>query len=227
MPAWTSISTVEPMSRWSWAKLAAFLACLTPAALMLLDAVTGSLGSNPIETIIHRSGTWGLAYLIGTLALTPVRQLTGWNWIIRFRRMLGLYGFFFVCLHIASYVVLDQFFDWAAILDDIVKRPYITIGLTGFVLLIPLAMTSTDRMMRRLGGKRWKRLHRLAYLAPLAGGLHFLALVKADLREPLVYLGILLALLCLRMARELRRSSLLAAISVAPRTGPLACRRRH
>jgi sulfoxide reductase heme-binding subunit YedZ len=184
------------------ARLIVFAVALVPVAALLIGAFTGELSANPIEEVIHESGEWGLRLLLVALAITPLRWLTGWPVLVRFRRMLGLFAFFYVCMHLTAYVVLENFFDWAAIFEDIVERPYITIGMVAFVVLLPLAITSTNKMMKRLGGARWRRLHRLAYLAPALGCLHFLLLVKADTTEPLVYAGILSVLLLTRMAHH-------------------------
>lgn len=187
-------------------KPALFLAALIPFALLLADAFGGRLGANPVETITHRTGDWTLRMLLVTLAVTPMRRLTGWNALARLRRMLGLYAFFYACLHFLTYIWLDQFFDLGAVVEDVVKRPYITVGFTTFLLLLPLAATSTNAMARRLGGRRWRRLHRLAYVTAAGGILHFLWLVKADLREPAIYLAVFAILMTARIppvARQL------------------------
>lgn len=181
-------------------KAAVFLACLVPLALLLRKYHAGELGANPIEVITHATGDWILRFLLITLAITPLRQLTRQPWLIRFRRMLGLFAFFYACLHFTTYIWLDQFFDWASMVKDVQKRPFITMGFTGFVLLIPLAVTSTAWAVRKLGGKRWQWLHRLIYVSATAGVIHFLWLVKKDIREPLIYAGVLAALLLYRLA---------------------------
>ncbi len=181
------------------AKVALFAACCVPLALLVAAGLTDELGANPVETITHETGEWALRLLLLTLALTPLRKLTGAATLIRFRRMLGLYAFFYVCLHLLTYVWLDAFFSLAYIWDDIVKRLYITAGFAGFCVMVPLAVTSTNAMIRRLGAKTWQRLHRLAYAAALAGVLHFLWLAKADLREPLIYLSIFAVLMLARL----------------------------
>jgi sulfoxide reductase heme-binding subunit YedZ len=163
-----------------------------------------SLGANPIEELIHSLGKWGLKLLLITLAVTPLRKLTGWNWLLRLRRMLGLFAFFYVALHFLVYAGLDQRFDLAAIFEDIAKRPYITVGMTALLLLIPLAVTSTNRMMRRLG-KNWQKLHRLVYVIAILGVWHFYWQVKLDTLEALVYAGILFALLGYRLVDGRRR----------------------
>ena len=175
-----------------------FILCLLPFGLLLFNALGGRLGANPIEEMTHITGEWGLRFLLLTLSVTPLRRLTKINRLIRYRRMLGLYAFFYLSLHFLTYLILDQFFDWQAIIRDIIERPYITVGFLAFVLLIPLAITSTKKMIRRLGG-RWHKLHRLVYVIAILGVLHFLWLVKADWLEPLVYGGILALLLILRL----------------------------
>jgi len=177
-----------------------FVICLLPLAVLIFNAVTGNLGSNPIEKVRLFTGDWTLYFLLITLAVTPLRKLSGRNELIRYRRLLGLYAFFYACLHFLSYLVLDQFFDWEEIGRDILKRPYITIGIAAFVLMIPLAVTSTQKMMKRLGN-RWKRLHSLIYVIGTLGVLHFLWLVKADIREPLFMGAALICLLTMRLPR--------------------------
>src|SRR4029077_18148865 len=167
-------------------KVAVFLACLIPLGQLLYNAWTDNLTANPIEFITHFTGDWTLTFLLATLSVTPLRKISGWNELIKFRRMLGLFAFFYALLHFSTYMVLDHFFDFQAIVKDIVKRPYVTAGFTAFVLMIPLAVTSTAAMIRRLG-KRWQQLHRLASLAAIAGVVHFYWQVKADIRRPLQY----------------------------------------
>jgi len=184
-----------------------FALCLVPLAWLTLETfgVGGlGLGANPIEELIHQLGKWGLKFLLITLAVTPLRKLTGWNWLVRFRRMLGLFAFFYLLLHFLVYAGLDQRFDFAAILEDIVERPYITIGITALLLLVPLAVTSTNAMMRRLG-KRWKKLHRLIYVIGILGVWHFYWQVKLDTLEALIYAGILTVLLAFRLVDWRRR----------------------
>lgn len=175
-----------------------------PAAYLVWAAFSGGLGANPIEVITRETGTWTLRFLVATLAVTPVRRLTGWSAVAPWRRTLGLFAFFYGSLHFLTYVWLDQFFDIAAILKDIGKRPFITAGFTAFVLMVPLAATSTARMIRRLGGVAWRRLHRLAYLVAAAGVVHYWWLVKADVRRPLAYAVIVGALLAARAWWALR-----------------------
>jgi sulfoxide reductase heme-binding subunit YedZ len=180
-----------------------FSASLLPLAWLFWLGWSDQLGANPVETLSHRTGDWSLRFLLLTLAVTPLRRLTGWNGLQRFRRMLGLFAFFHVCLHFGVYLIFDQFFDLSAIIADVAKRPYITVGFAAFLLLIPLAATSTNRMIKRLG-RNWQRLHRLVYLIAILGVLHYLWLVKADLREPLMYAGILAVLLGYRLWWRIR-----------------------
>jgi sulfoxide reductase heme-binding subunit YedZ len=189
-------------------KALVFLLALLPAALLMVAAWEDQLGANPIEKITHNTGYWTLTFLLIGLGVTPLRQLSGASWLVRLRRMLGLFAFFYACLHFLTYLVLDQFFDWSAIAKDILKRPYITVGFAAFVLLIPLAVTSTNAMQRRLGGKNWKRLHRLAYLIAGAGVVHFAWLVKKDLSRPLLFGGILVLLLALRWFYKVKAARL-------------------
>lgn len=180
-----------------------FSVSLLPLVWLFWLAWSDQLGANPVETLSHRTGDWSLRFLLLTLAVTPLRRLTGWNGLQRFRRMLGLFAFFHVCLHFSVYLIFDQFFDLSTIIADVAKRPYITVGFAAFVLLIPLAVTSTNRMIKRLG-RNWQRLHRLVYLIAILGVLHYLWLVKADLREPLIYAGILAVLLGYRLWWRMR-----------------------
>lgn len=163
-----------------------------------------SLGANPIEAVTHATGDWTLRFLLITLALTPLRELSGWDWPVRLGRMLGLYAFFYALLHFATYLWLDQFFDTRAILRDIIKRPFISVGFASFLLLIPLAATSSQAMMRRLGG-RWHALHRLTYLIAAGGVVHYLWLVKKDVTRPLIYGAILGLLAAYRLYGAYRR----------------------
>jgi methionine sulfoxide reductase heme-binding subunit len=182
------------------AKVAVFLLCLVPVAVLVWRFYKEGLGANPIEYITHATGDWTLRFLLLTLAITPVRKLFAQPQIIRFRRMLGLFAFFYGCLHFTTYLWLDQFFDLPGILKDIAKRPFITAGFASFVVMIPLAVTSTAGWIRRLGGKRWQLLHRLIYLSAAAGVVHYLWLVKSDVRLPLLYGGVLGLLLIYRLA---------------------------
>jgi sulfoxide reductase heme-binding subunit YedZ len=178
-----------------------FLLCLLPLAFLLLRAfeVAGfGLGANPIEELLHELGRWGLKFLLLSLSITPLRRWTGWNWLLRFRRMLGLFAFFYIILHFLTYAVLDQSLDVAAIVEDVIKRPYITLGMTGLLFLIPLAVTSTKGMMRRLG-KRWQKLHRLVYVIAIVGVWHFYWQVKLDTLEASMYALVLAVLLATRV----------------------------
>jgi sulfoxide reductase heme-binding subunit YedZ len=175
-----------------------FLLCLLPLAMLVWDGVHDALGANPVEKITHRTGDWSLRFLLITLAVTPLRKVFGWKFLMRYRRMFGLFAFFYVCLHFATYLVFDHFFDFSEIAKDIVKRPYITVGFSAFVLLIPLAVTSTSKMKKRLG-KSWQRLHQLVYVIAVCGILHYLWLVKADLLQPLLHAAILILLLAVRV----------------------------
>ena len=176
-----------------------FLACLLPLARLGWKAYMGLLGANPIEVITHSTGDWTLIFLLITLAVRPLRKLSGQPWLIRYRRMFGLFAFFYVTLHFLTYIWLDKFFNVHNMLADIAKRKFITVGFTGFVLLIPLALTSTSGWIRRLGGKRWQALHRLIYAAAICGVIHYLWLVKADIRKPLQYGTVLAVLLGYRL----------------------------
>ncbi|MDP9263289.1 MAG: sulfoxide reductase heme-binding subunit YedZ [Acidobacteriota bacterium] len=180
-------------------KVAVFLACLGPLAYLLWEYHADDLGANPIEVITHTTGLSTLVFLLITLSITPLRTLSRQPRLIRFRRMLGLFAFFYGCLHFTTYIWLDQFFDWANMVKDVQKRPFITAGFTGFVLMIPLALTSTSWAVRKLGGKRWQWLHRLIYVSATAGVTHFLWLVKKDISEPLMYAGVLALLLLYRI----------------------------
>jgi methionine sulfoxide reductase heme-binding subunit len=176
-----------------------FLLCLAPLARLLLLGATDGLTANPIEFITRSTGTWTLVFLLLTLSVTPLRRSLGWPWLLRLRRMLGLYAFFYGCLHLTTYVWLDQFFDPASIVRDIVKRPFITMGFTAFVLMLPLALTSSHAMVRRLGAARWQRLHRLVYAVAVAGVVHYWWLVKRDITQPLLYALVLAGLLLARV----------------------------
>jgi sulfoxide reductase heme-binding subunit YedZ len=184
----------------------AFVICLVPFGQLLFWGYTGDLGANPIDTITRFTGSWALFILLASLSITPLRRVTGWNELIKYRRMLGLFAFFYAALHFATYMVLDLYFDFAAIAKDILKRPYITVGFTALVLMIPLATTSTSAMIRRLG-KRWQQLHRLVYVIAILGVLHFYWLVKSDIRRPAQYGAVLLLLLGFRVVMKWRQSS--------------------
>jgi sulfoxide reductase heme-binding subunit YedZ len=192
-----------PPNRRRWLLHGAAIAAATaPAAVLAVRAATTGLGANPIEEITHASGDWTLRLLLATLAVTPARRLLGWPALAPLRRTLGLAAFAWGCTHVATWVALDHFFDWRSIAEDVLERRYVTAGMAGFLCLLPLALTSTRRWQRRLG-RRWVRLHRLAYVAPVCGVVHYVWLVKADLLAPLVHAALLAALLGLRLARPL------------------------
>ncbi len=173
---------------------------LVPAVAYFVLGVMDQLGADPMRVLEQELGEWALRFLIATLCVTPLRQLTGIN-LIRYRRALGLLAFYYAAFHLTTYLVLDQGFDWASIWADIVKRPYITIGMITFVLLVPLAVTSNNAAVRAMGGKAWARLHKLVYVAAIGGALHYLLVVKAWPLEPMIYAAIIAALLLYRLVR--------------------------
>ena len=189
------------MLRSKWSKAFVWLLCLVPALWFTYGAFTNNLGPNPIEAITRGTGDWTLRLLLASLAITPARRLLGVPDLIRFRRMLGLWAFFYAFLHLMTWVWLDKFFDPAEMWADVVKRKFVTAGMAGFLCLLPLAITSTTGWIRRLG-KNWQRLHRLAYLAAAAGVVHYWWLVKSDIRLPAMYGLILIALLSLRFVNK-------------------------
>jgi len=201
------------------AKAAIWASALTPAAWLVWRATQGQLGANPIEEVLHRTGWWGLVLLTTTLAITPVRRLSGWHQIVRYRRLVGLFAFFYLTLHFGTYLVLDQWLAWSYILEDIAERPFITVGFSAWLLLLTLAATSTRGWIRRLG-PRWQRLHRLIYLVSALGVLHFYWKVKADTREPLIFAAVIGLLLLARVPAVQR------VVSRA-RTGPALRAGRH
>jgi methionine sulfoxide reductase heme-binding subunit len=187
-------------------KVAVGLLALVPAIRTTFLFLTDGLGANPITEAMNKIGFWTLVLLLATLSCTPLKIVFGWNWPLTLRRMLGLMAFGYACLHFVVYLVLDQFFDWNAIVEDIAKRKFITVGFAALVILIPLAVTSTNGMVKRLGFPRWKRLHRLSYLAAILGIFHFAWRVKIDLRPPLICAGVLALLFALRFYAWLRAS---------------------
>ena len=193
-----------------WRRLAAkalvFLAALSPAGFLAWGAVSGGLGANPIDAITDETGTWTLRFLALTLLVTPLRRLTGWNALVRYRRMLGLFAFFYGTLHFLTWAWLDQFFALDEMAADVVKRPFITVGFAAFVLMVPLAITSTAGWIRRLG-RRWQMLHRLVYVSAALGVVHYWWLVKADTARPLRYAVIVGALLAARLVFRWRRQA--------------------
>jgi sulfoxide reductase heme-binding subunit YedZ len=203
------------MTRLRLTKVAIFIAALVPVLRLLWKFRHDDLGANPVEVITHSTGIWTLILLMVTLSITPLRKITKQYWLIGVRRMIGLFAFFYGCLHFTTYIWLDKFFDVHEMIKDVYKRPFITAGFTAFVLMIPLALTSTKGWIRRLG-KNWQRLHRLIYVSAIAGVVHYIWLVKADLREPSQYAYVLSALLLYRIIAWL----LAARKSVAPVRSP-------
>jgi methionine sulfoxide reductase heme-binding subunit len=195
-----------------WTKVFVFLLCLVPLGILVLRALTANLGANPVEFIQHATGDWTLRFLVITLCITPFRKLLKLPDLIRFRRMLGLFAFFYACLHFLTYLGPDQSFDLAAMWKDVAKRPFITMGFAAFVLLIPLALTSTAGWIRRLGGRRWQMLHRLIYISAICGVIHYYWLVKSAVLRPLTYAAIVAILLLWRLGDWLiRRDRTIAA----------------
>jgi len=198
---------MQPRQKWiSALKALLFVVALVPFARLAVAAVwfPGVLGANPAEFITRSLGDWCLRFLLITLAVTPLRRMTGWNWLLRLRRMLGLFAFFYGVVHFTSYLSFDHVFDAVAILKDVVKRPFITVGFTTLLLLVPLAVTSTNAMVRRLGAKNWRALHRLIYPIAALAVLHFWWMVKKDITEPAIYASILALLLGYRLVAYLR-----------------------
>lgn len=183
-------------------KVALFIVSLFPVVWLTIALLTDQLGANPIEAVTRETGLWALRFLWITLLITPLRWLTGWNKLTLLRRMLGLYVFFYAFLHMMLYLWLDQFFDINDIIKDVIKRPFITIGFFTFTALIPLVITSNNAMVKRLGGRRWKQLHRLTYFIAIASSIHFYMLVKLDKQEPLIYIALLVVLLTPRLYRR-------------------------
>ena len=181
-------------------KTALFIACLFPLASLLIAYLTDTFGPDPVVDISHSTGIWSLNLLLATLAITPIRKLTQWNWLVRLRRTIALYAFFYASLHISSYLVFDQFFDWPEIGRDFSKRRYLMAGLASYVLMVPLAITSTTKMMKRLGGRLWQMLHRLTYPVACAAVLHYFWLARLDLSSPSIYAIVLMILFCARLA---------------------------
>jgi sulfoxide reductase heme-binding subunit YedZ len=194
-----------------------FAACLVPFGWLLSNALSGDLGANPVEAITNETGIWTLRLVVATIAITPIRWLTKWNPIIQFRRMIGLYAFFYGTLHFMTYFILDQSLVFSGLWDDVVKRPYITAGFTAFVLMIPLAVTSTQGWIRRMGGRKWNLLHKLVYVTAAAGVLHYFWKVKLDTTNPLYYAAVVGVLMAARVWFASRRS-------VAPRRVPAPVR---
>jgi sulfoxide reductase heme-binding subunit YedZ len=193
-----------------WTKVLVFIVCLLPVAWIVWRGFHGDLTADPITFITHTTGDWTLRFLVITLAITPLRKILRQPQLIRFRRMLGLFAFFYACLHFSTWIGLDKFFNWNEMWKDVAKRPFITVGFTGFVLMIPLAITSTAGMIRRLGGRRWQMLHRLIYVSAIAGAIHYYWLVKSDETVPLRFAAVVAILLGYRVfayALERRRAA--------------------
>ena len=182
-----------------------FLLCLMPFVILLVAAINDNLGTNPVETLTHETGQWALRFLLIGLAVTPLRRLLKTAWLIKFRRMLGLFAFFYATLHFITYLWLDQFFDWHEIIIDIPKRPFITIGFVSLLLLLPLVLTSTNAMQRRLG-KKWLALHKLVYVIPVLVLIHFVWSLKVDYSEPLSYALVLILLLLMRLIYDRKKA---------------------
>ena len=182
-----------------WTKRGLFAICLIPAALLTWRAFNGRLGANPVEFIEHATGDWAIRFLLITLAVTPLRKIISQPQLARFRKMLGLFAFFYTFVHLMMYLIFDQMFDLEAIFHDVAKRLYIMAGMAGFLMMLPLAITSTAAMVRRMGPKNWQRLHRLVYFSTLAGIVHYYWLVKSDIREPAMYAAILLVEMLYRL----------------------------
>ena len=199
-----------------FAKLVLFVNGLVPLTLLLWDLYRKQVGANPLEFVTRTTGMLTLVFLLISLAVTPLRRVTGVNWLIRFRRMLGLFAFFYGSLHLLTYVAFDRFFHLTTIPGDVLKRPFIAIGMTAFFLMLPLAITSTDKMVKRLGGKRWMRLHRIVYLAGILGVLHYYMLVKSDVRLPLTFAFLLAVLLGFRIFAKYYTSPARISSSVVP-----------
>ena len=185
------------------AKVLVFLACLTPFVWLAIRTLTGRLGVNPVEDLELTTGIWTLRFLVITLAVTPVRRITGWNRVIQYRRMFGLFTFFYVSVHFAIYIGLDQFLAFGSIVKDVAKRPFITMGFTAFVLMIPLALTSTKGWIRRLG-RRWQMLHRLIYISAVCAAVHYLWKVKVMIGSPVYYAIVIGLLLGFRVLWQVR-----------------------
>lgn len=180
-------------------KPAIFLVCLLPFVLLVFNFITENLSANPLDDITDETGTWTLRFIVITLCMTPLRRITGWSGFTQLRRMVGLYAFFYGSLHFFTYLFFDKFFEWSEIVADIPKRPFILVGFLSFSLMIPLAITSTDRLTKWIGGKRWNALHRLIYVTAIGGTVHYLWLVKADIQRPLTYGAIIAILLGYRL----------------------------
>lgn len=209
LPVWARAIGIGRVRRrrepYRWLGPGIFLGSLVPLAYLSLRASQAELGANPIAQVENELGLTALVLLVATLACTPAKRLLGWTWQMRVRRQLGLFAFFYASLHFLTYLVLDQFFDWDAITADIAERPFITVGFAALVLMVPIAITSTNGWVRRLGYRRWLRIHQLAYLVGALVALHFIWRVKIDVSQPLTYAAIVAALLAVRMIFWLRK----------------------
>lgn len=201
-----------------WTKVPVFVLCLVPLGLLAWRGLRSDLGANPIEFITHATGDWTLRFLIIALAVTPFRKILHLPELIRFRRMFGLFAFFYACLHFTTYTWLDKFFDFSEMIKDVEKRRFITLGFTAFVLMIPLALTSTTGWIRRLGGRRWQMIHRGIYVSAIAGVIHYYWLVKSDVRKPLFYGALVFLLLAWRAGNWLQRRRASAPVRAASST---------
>ena len=199
-----------------FAKLVLFVNGLVPLTMLLWDVYRKQVGANPLEFVTRTTGMLTLVFLLITLAVTPARRITGLNWLIKFRRMLGLFAFFYGSLHLFTYVAFDRFFHLTTIPADVAKRPFIAVGMSAFFLMLPLAITSTDKMVKRLGGKRWIRLHRIVYVSAVLGVLHYYMLVKSDVRLPLTFAFILFLLLGFRLYAKYYTAQARVSSSVTP-----------
>jgi methionine sulfoxide reductase heme-binding subunit len=207
MPAWTFAKITDArrafvFNRWRLIKPAVFLVCLAPMALLIAAIVNGQLSANPLEDIRDSTGIWTLRFLILTLSISPLRQISGWRTLMRLRRMIGLFAFYYGALHFVTYVWLDQFFAFGEMVADLTKRRFIMAGYLSFALLVPLALTSTKKWILRLGGKKWQMLHRLIYVSAAAGVVHYFWRVKLDVRQPMIYLVVLVCLLGFRVLQR-------------------------
>ena len=199
-------------------KVLLFILSLGPVAVLAYYTITNDLGANPVEYLTRATGTWTLVFLCITLGITPVRKVSGWNWLSQYRRMFGLYAFFYVCLHFTTYIWFDQYFDVSSIIKDVIKRPFITVGFAAFLLLIPLAITSNNYLTRKLGAKRWQALHRLTYLICILGVVHYWWLVKRDLTQPIIYGVIVAVFLIARLVLRKQKPK------AKPRPAPVAAK---
>lgn len=200
-----------------FAKLVLFVNAIVPLALLLWDVWRKQVGANPLEFVTRTTGMLTLVFLLISLAVSPLRRITGLNWLIRFRRMLGLFAFFYGSLHLVTYVAFDRFFHFTTIPADVLKRPFIAIGFTAFILMLPLAITSTDKMVKRLGGKRWARLHKIVYASGVLGVLHYYMLVKSDVRLPLTFAFVVFVLLGFRVLTKYYKAPIASSRVVPPR----------